>query len=251
MLTIFVDESGADGTNRYLVHGALFVRHPALLPMRSDVDQRLRSYPFQDELKWSTTTPRRVARDIKAVSTFFEIYNTGGIESSPRFQCLVVDQHKLQTRHFHNGDSDMCFYKLLYQLLVKRIGEMADAHEQVHVVLDNRSTRRYDLNDLRIVLRNGLRKNLGWAAPNVTSVVYRDSKSEPLIQVTDFLTGAVGYHRNGHHLSANRAAAKWLASEWLARKVGIPTLAKEQHISPKFGIWTFRLRKRPPHRLAA
>src|SRR5690606_28702976 len=112
-------------------------------------------------------------------------------------------------------------------------------------------TRQYDLNDLRTVLGHGLKKELGWGAPHIASVRYCDSKLEPLVQVTDFLTGAVGYHRNGHHLKPNRSAAKWLASEWLSRKVGLASLAKEQHRSTKFGSWTIRLKKGSPQRLAA
>lgn len=251
MLNIYVDESGVDGRNRFLVHGALFVRHPALAPMETDVARRLAEHHISDELKWTTLSRGRFARDIKAVATFFEIYETDGVQSAPRFQCLVVDKHHLDTRHFHKGDADLCFYKLLYQLLVKRIQEMAGAGERVHVVLDQRCTRRYDLRDLRVVLNLGLQKSLGWHAPKVASVRYGDSKNEPLIQVADFLTGAVCFRRNGHHLKPGRSDAKWFASEWIARKAGLPTLAKEQYRSAKFGIWTIRLQKKSPHRLAA
>jgi hypothetical protein len=251
VLTVFVDESGADGKNRYLVHGALLARHPTIDPMRAAIVGELGKYEFPDELKWSTTSKRRVARDIKAVGTFFDVFESNGERSSARFQCLVVDQHRVNAKAFHKGDRDMCFYKLLYPLLLNRIAEMSAIGEEVHVILDERTTRRYDVNELRAVLRNGLRKKLGFGAPNVVSVRYQKSHLDPMLQVADFLTGAVCFHRNGHHLQEDRSMAKWLASEWIARKVGIPSLAVEQRRDDKFGIWTLRLSKRPPHRLAA
>lgn len=252
MITVFADESGADGTNRYMVHGVLFVRHAALDPMRREVGARLASSRFPDELKWSTLTKKRFTRDLRAVSTFFEVFESGGESSSARFQCLVVDQHKVDVRSFHNDDSDMCFYKFLYRLLLKRIGEMSNPGERVRIVLDYRHTRGYEVKELRPVLQNGLNKEFGGSAPYMEHVRYANSRDEPLLQITDFLTGAVAFHRNGHDRSENCSMAKRFAADWLARKVGVRRLDLEQRKHPKFGIWTLRLQdKRPPHRLAA
>jgi len=129
--------------------------------MGDSVSSVLRGYGFPDELKWTTTSRSRLQRDLEAVSCFWRLYGTGERLSGPRFQCLVADQHQLNIRKFHDGDTDKCFYKLLYPLLVRRIGAYASPGEDVHVALDRRSTKYYDLNEFREILGHGLRKNLG------------------------------------------------------------------------------------------
>lgn len=241
MISIFVDESGADGGTRYMVHGALFLRNAAINGMRCAVTEILRNSGLVDELKWTTTSNFKLKRDLDAARCFFRVYGEGSSLSGPRFQCLVTDQHRLDIRHFHAGDADKCFYKLLYPLLLWRIGSYANPGEEVHVVLDHRSTKSYDLNELRDVLGHGLRKNLRDSAPVVKSVEYRDSKQEPLIQVADFLTGAVCFQRNARHLAPHASPAKVRAAEEVARMVGLPDLCGLDRRHDRFGIWTLRL----------
>jgi hypothetical protein len=51
VLHIFCDESGADGNNRFLVHGALFVRHPALASLERSIQLILDGAGIPDEVK--------------------------------------------------------------------------------------------------------------------------------------------------------------------------------------------------------
>jgi len=171
--------------------------------MREAVGCSIERHALPDELKWSTTSRRRLERDLEAVGCFFSVYGESE-RSAPRFQSLVVDQHRVNVRKFHDGNADLCFYKQLYPLLSRRISAFAGPSEDVHVVLDQRSTRAYDLRELREVLGYGVRKSRPDGAPRIRTVEYRDSKREPLLQVADYLTGAVCYHQNGRHLREAR-----------------------------------------------
>ena len=242
MLTVFVDESCADGNNRFLIHGALFVKEDAISPMREHISEICRESGIRDELKWTNITRRSLARDMNATDVFFFDRCRPDGCTPPRFQCMVVDQHRVNARHFHGGDRDLCFYKLLYQLLLKRVQEYASRDEAVHIVLDHRSIRRYNLGDLRTVLRNGLRKNLGEDSPDVRSVVYADSRSDPLLQLSDVLAGAVGFYQNGHARRAGASQAKLDAASLISRKAGLISLSVENRYDTRFGIWTIRLR---------
>ena len=210
--------------------------------MRDAVSERIKEHCLPDELKWSTTSKRRLKRDLSAVGCFFNIYGSSEERSAPRFQCLVADQHRLGIREFHGGDADMCFYKLLYPLLVRRIAEFAQDSEDVHVVLDQRTTKSYDLCDLREVLQHGVRKSRPRETPKVKSVEYRDSKSEPLIQVVDFLTGAVCFHQNGRDRAPSASVAKTEAASEIARLAGVAHLGIQNRYNDRFGIWTIRLK---------
>lgn len=242
MLTVFVDESGADGTNRHLVHGAMFVREGELYQLRTSVAEVFDNHRLKDEMKWTGVNRAKLDRDMGAASCFF--FDDDGarwIPTGPRYQCLIVDQHRVDARHFHEGDRDMCFYKFLYQLLVHRLKKFADPGEAVHVVLDHRYTREYDLAELRLVLRNGLRKVCVDTPPEVRTVSYRDSKLDSMVQLTDLLTGAVSFHQNGHHLRAGANAAKIEAARRLAKMAGMPSFKIHSRNNEQFGLWTLRL----------
>ena len=243
MFKVFVDESGADGGTRFLVHGALFVRSFAVPQMWAAVRKTLDGSTFPDELKWSTTSKRRLTRDLEAISSFFSHYSNGSITTSPRFQSLVADQHRLNVRKFHRGNAEMCFYKLLYPLLVKRILAYAKDGEEVHVVLDHRTTKNYDLEELRSVLQHGLQKCRISAPPIVRTVEYRDSKNEPLLQIADFLSGAVCFHQNGRHLGEGVSKAKVAAAHHIATRIGASDLSCQNRWDDRFGIWNIRLKK--------
>lgn len=225
-----------------MVHGALFVREPAIDPMRKAVLNRIKEHGLPDELKWTTTSRRRLDRDLQAVDCFFSIYETYEKRSAPRFQCIVIDQHKLNIRSYHNGDWDMCFYKLLYPLLVRRIASYAAPEEDVHIILDHRNTKKYDLLEFRDVLANGVRKQRPKSAPRVRSVQYRDSKEEPLLQIADYLTGAVCFHQNNRHLLKNASTAKIAASSKIALQLGENDLCMKNRRDERFGIWTINLK---------
>lgn len=243
VLTVFVDESGADGTNRFLVHGAMFVRDNELRHLRGALAEVFDNHPIKDEMKWTGINRAKLDRDMDAASCFF-FHNDGSrwIAPGPRFQCLIVDQHQVDTRHFHSGDKDMCFYKFLYQLLIHRLKRFALPDESVHVVLDHRYTREYDLGELRRVLRNGLRQACTDTPPNVRSVSYCDSREDRLVQLTDLLTGSVCFHRNGYHRRNETSVAKIQAARRIARMAGVTTFDIHTRNSDQFGIWTFRLR---------
>lgn len=252
VLYIFCDESGADGNNRYMVHGALFVRHPALVSLTESIQSILGSAGIPDEVKWSSTSRRTLSRNLSIIDEFFKVRTDGTAKSSPRYQALVVDQHRVDARGYHNGDKDVCFYKFLYALLAKRICEMGEDDEAVHIILDNRTTAGYDLDNLRQVLNNGIRKTWPERPPRVLSVAYAQSHKCACLQLVDYLTGALCFHQNAHHLKASPSAAKCRGAAYLAEKLRLPDLARPQRRNKQFGIWTLQLGpiKKRTHRAA-
>lgn len=244
MLAVYVDESCADGRNRYLIHGALFLRGEQISPLRAAIDATVAGSGLADEVKWSGITRAKRAREIAVADHYFDGAADRSLANGRRFQCLVVDQHRLDVRGYHDGDRDVCFYKCLYNLLLKRIAEYALPGEDVHVVLDQRSTLRYDLADLLAVLNNAMLRDLGDLAPSVRTVTYRDSQTCRLLQLSDLLTGAVGFHQNGMHLRPGASEHKRAVAEHISAKARLASLQIENCWSKHMGIWTLRMGSR-------
>jgi hypothetical protein len=191
-------------------------------------------------------------RNLAIVDEFFRVHTDGTAKSSPRYQALVVDQHRVDARGYHNGDKDVCFYKFLYALLVKRICEMARDNETVHITLDHRTTAGYDLDNLRRVLNNGIRKAWPEQPPRVLTVSYARSHKSACLQLVDYLTGALSFHQNANHLKASASTAKCEGAAYLARKLRLPDLTLGHRKNERFGIWTLELGplRRRTHRAA-
>lgn len=241
MLAIYVDESCADGRNRYLVHGALFLRGAMIEPLRQRIAGTVEASRIQDEIKWSGINRAKRAREEAVVAHYFDGVSIDQPASGYRFQSLVVDQHRLDVAGYHEGDRDRCFYKCLYQLLVKRIATFSQAGEDVHIVLDQRNTLRYDLQDLRGSLNNALVRDLQERAPIVRTATFRDSRTCRLLQLSDLLTGAVGFHQNGRHLRSDSSEHKVAVSSLIADRARMTSLAVPNSGRPQMGIWTLRM----------
>lgn len=244
MLAVYVDESCADGGNRYLIHGALFLRGAQIAPLRAAIEATVVASGLSDEVKWSGITRAKRNRELAVADHYFDGATDRSLAHGRRFQCLVVDQHRLDVSGYHDGDRDVCFYKCLYALLVKRIAEYAMPGEDVQVVLDQRSTLRYDLAELRAVLNNAMRRDLGERAPILRTVTYRDSRDCRLLQLSDLLTGAVGFHQNGKHRVAGASEHKRAVASHIAARASLPDLRLENSWSKHMGIWTLRMSER-------
>lgn len=244
MLAVYVDESCADGRNRFLIHGALFVRGEQVRSIRTSVEAIVASSGLVDEVKWSGISRAKREREMAVVDQYFDGAADRSLANGRRFQSLVVDQHRLDVHGYHDGDRDVCFYKCLYHLLVRRIAAYALPGEDVHVVLDQRSTTRYDLADLWAVLNNAMRRNLGEMAPRVRTVTYRNSRSCRLLQLSDLLTGAVGFHQNGKHLAPGASEHKCAIADHIATRARLSSLQLENSYSQHMGIWTLRMGER-------
>jgi hypothetical protein len=245
MLAVYVDESCADGGNRYLIHGALFLRGAQIAPLRAAIEATVVASGLSDEVKWSGITKAKRNRELAVVDHYFDGAADRSLAKDRMFQCLVVDQHRLDVHGYHDGDRDVCFYKFLYTLLVKRIAQYAMPGEEVRVVLDQRSTLRYDLADLRAVLNNAMRRDLGEQhAPVIKTVIYRDSRECRLLQLSDLLTGAVGFHQNRKHLAPGASHHKRAIGAHIAARANLSDLRIENSRSRHMGIWTFRMGER-------
>jgi hypothetical protein len=128
------------------------------------------------------------------------------------FRCVVVERQALGSVEHNDGDAELGFYKLYYQLLV----HWFKAGNQYHVYLDwqqNKDGHRFAT--LRDILR---RKLTGRAEIECLEPV--ESSEIPLLQLVDLAIGAVGYQWNGRHQSAAKSA---VCNE-LARAIGKPNL---------------------------
>ncbi len=222
---VYCDESRhtSDSADRYLVLGALVCpreRKPTLVRQLHLMQAR---HAARGEFGWSKVAPGKAAFYDELIAWFAQ-------QPDVRFRALIADRSKLNHEQHNEGDSELGFYKLYYQMLVHWLTPGAN----YHIYLDyqqNACQRRFG--DLRDCLE---RKLTGRA--KIACLEPVDSAEQPLIQLTDVLIGALGYAWNRRSTSN----AKLAFCEHLAASLGKQNMEFCSYPSEdaKFNVFSFK-----------
>jgi hypothetical protein len=143
------------------------------------------------ELKWTKVSFSRKNYFIDIVDYFFSTRDIN-------YRCLIVDNKSLLDHSYYNqGSHDSFYYKMYYYLLLNII----ELENKYNIFLDIKDTKSQSkIYNLRDVLCNKLHDFDRKIIPNIQHV---RSKELELLQLADFLTGAISY--NCRKLSSNTA----------------------------------------------
>lgn len=179
------------------------------------------------ELKWSKTSQARLPFYLELVDWFLG-------ESPLHFRGLVVqDKQALDHAAFNQGDHDLFYYKMQFSLLSKILSP--DSHYAIY--LDIKDTRsRNKLKKLREVLCNNVYDFTSEMIGHIQNV---HSHEAELMQVADYLTGALAYrHRQLQSNPGKVAVIERIEERW-GRSLLHATPLREQ----KLNIFLFTPRK--------
>jgi len=138
-------------------------------------------YKTPVELKWEKASPSRLEMYYELIEYFFS--------SDLQFRCALV-KYKEHLNHvkFNQGSHDLFYYKIIFYLLTNSFFNPNDQNEY-HVYLDIANTRGRD----RIKKIQEILKNLYRGKSPFTHFQHIRSHESPILQLTDFLIGAVSY----------------------------------------------------------
>jgi hypothetical protein len=151
----------------------------------ADLKQRHRA---RGELKWEKVSPSRSQFYQELIDWFFT-------EPDVRFRGWIVEsKSRLDHSSFNAGSHDDFYYKMYYYLLepLVRWREPGEPFARTyHIYLDAKDTRsRIKVRDLATVLRNKKRDPRAKLISRIQTV---RAKEVQLMQLTDFLLGALAY----------------------------------------------------------
>ncbi|MDD5008504.1 MAG: DUF3800 domain-containing protein [Syntrophorhabdaceae bacterium] len=221
-INIYCDESRhtSNPEDKYMVIGALSCQRNQREKLTRQINQIKKRFNTWGEFGWKTLSPNR--RDFYwSLLDFF-------VKQNLSFRCIVVDRSALDHDRFNFGDEELGFYKLYYQMLIHWL-KPSFAY---HIYLDwqqNKNQTRF------IGLRDALKRKL-LGKTRIECLEPVSSRQMPLIQLTDLLTGAVGYVWNDQ----SGSNTKVLFCNDLAGSVGLENLKKSTALrEEKFNIFHF------------
>jgi len=178
------------------------------------------------ELKWVKVAP-------SYLDYYLEVVDWFAADSEIHFRVLIIpDKTLLDHVRFNDGSHDNFYYKSYFSLLSKILSP-PDFYD---IYLDVKDTRSRDkVHKLREVLCNDKFDFTGQMIHQVRSIRSHESQ---LMQICDFLLGAVTYRHRG--LSASRAKSEVV--QRLEEKLGRSLLQTTSLYESKFNVFVWRPR---------
>ena len=227
---IYCDESCT--SDRYTVIGAVFCRADTARTLADSISLVAAAHGGTSELKWAKVKKHNFRMYAAVMEEFFAALHKGYVQ----YYALVVDNSQMNHKLYNEGDKEIGFSKMLFQLLWKFI-RIFRSRPRFFAFLDDRTTQ-HTPQKLRRMLNQKAANDL-----NITHNPYRycefhDSKSEVLIQVADVITGAIGYRRNRKNILTVASRPKIEMVSLITKLAKVDDLANPtRKADQSFDIW--------------
>ena len=247
---IACDESGVHGSAHY-GFGTIWLKWQRRGDFLEDFRAMRDRHGFRDECKWNkVNSERNLPFYEELISYFFQ-------RKWLVFHCLVIRKDAVRKDEFHKNDWDLArrkhFTMLLTNKMRKALKRFPKREHEFRVYVDPIASR-YEKADeaVEVISNNVLNKEFRGRSP-VKSVVTRNSKDTPSIQLCDLLLGAVMETWQQKASNPTKLAVRQMIADHLGwNTLDSDTFVKER----KFNIWYFfdppkeevrRVQTRPVH----
>ncbi|ADE14069.1 conserved hypothetical protein [Nitrosococcus halophilus Nc 4] len=226
---IYCDESCHLENDHQLVMllGAIWCPRDEVVRLSREMQDMKSRHKAAGELKWTKVSMARLDFYLELVDWFLA-------ETPLHFRSLVV-LHKERLNHviFNEGSHDDFYYKMYFSLLSK----ILSPDQCYNVYLDIKDTRsRLKMSKLREVLCND---KYDFTSQMIGHLQNIRSHESYLLQICDFLLGAVSYRHRG--LAGN--AAKVTIINYLEERLGRALLHSTPLREEKFNLFLFTPRE--------
>lgn len=166
------------------------------------------------EIKWTKVSPSKLPFFREVLDYFFD-------DDDLHFRAVLIPNKGLLDHGRHQQDHDQWYYKMCFTLLEPII----DPRERYHIYLDIKDTRgEPKRRKLEEVLRNSRYDSAGKIIQRVQQIRSHES---PVLQLTDLLAGAVGYHARGLTTSTSKQQLIQRIERRTGRRLGQTTWLRE------------------------
>ncbi len=223
---IYCDESchlANDGQSSMLL-GCTWCKKESVKELSAELKRLKNKYNSNGELKWTKVSKSREEFFEEIVKWFF-------INSEIHFRALVVpDKSILDHDQYNDGSHDTFYYKMYFSLLNKILSPTGS----YNIYIDIKDTRsKFKVKALRDVLCND---KYDFTKQMISGIQHVRSHEIELLQLTDFLLGAVAYKNRTLSGSETKIKIVKKIEELHKREINYSTSLSES----KFNIFVWR-----------
>lgn len=219
--------------------GGIWIDEYTYNQVKEECNQYKLAIGWREDTKfnWKNVSNKALDKYKGFINIFFK-YNL-------KFNAIILDKTIVNLKHNEEKDEELGFYKFYYQLLWHN----SNNTDEYYIYLDRRNNKKETrLSDLKAVLRQeksvtkGLTVKLELAGINVISVDAVNSKDYNLIQFSDILLGAIGFHYHKRHLMPDSCKAKIELASHISGNMDVKNLIFSTNKSgyKNFNIWLFK-----------
>lgn len=239
---IFADESNTDKA-RFMLIGGIWVDDITYQKVKEECTHFKLTNGWNETTKfnWKSLSKKTFSQYCQFIDIFFK-YNL-------QFNCIIIDRKMVDLKANKNKDAELGFYKFYYQLLRHN----SNKNNSYYIYLDRRNNSEPTrLDDLKKFLKMdthpfdfcGLRtvdKGL-----DIKTIEFVNSDSYNLIQFSDLLMGAIGFHYNNRHTQDGASKTKIAFANYLANKVNKQDLIfdTDRKGHKNLNLWLFKSNKK-------
>lgn len=235
---IFADESSTT-QSRFMLIGGIWVDEPTFNLVNEECKNFKKENDWQPltKLNWKNISKQTLAQYKKFIDIFFK-YNL-------YFQCIILDRKTVNLKLNEEHDAELGFYKFYYLLL----RNCSNKKHQYYIYLDRRNNRCPNrLNDMKTFLQKPRKRQtllndiFMEKGLDIKTIEFVNSESYNLIQFTDLLMGAIGYHYNKRHLNLGASEHKSEFAMYIAKKINRTDLIFETDKKgyKNLNLWKFK-----------
>lgn len=215
---IFGNKNKLNQYNKYMLIGGIWIRKEDREIIKRKIKKLQQRHNTYGEIKWKSVSPSKLSFYLELVNLFFE--------NEIRFRCIIIDGNEFDSKQYHESDDELGFYKFYYQLIFHWLAPF----ESHSIYLDYKKNKLHDrLQTLEKVLSVS-------SLSLINRVQAVPSKESLLIQLSDFLVGAINYKFHGLKTSESKLAIIKSIENNLGH--AIRKTYKNEH---KFNIFQMRL----------
>ena len=229
LTSIYCDESChlENDHQKVMLLGCVYADQQRVRRLASQLIALKQQFGCEGELKWTRVSESREGFYDALVQWFFS-------KPDLLFRCIVVpDKTVLDHEKYNNGSHDTFYYKMYFSLLSK----ILDPSRQHDIYIDIKDTRsNLKVKKLHEIL---CRDKYDFTGQMVRRIQHVRSHEVELLQLADFLLGAVAYKHRG--LSGNKAKEAVVAQ--IEGVTGRSLLSITPRSESKFNVFVWQPRQ--------
>ena len=233
-VALFCDEAGKD-TDRYLAVGGLVVAHDDVTRIRNEFEGRKRRLGSSKEAKWNLTTKASLERHRELVHWTFDLIRKREL----LFHCLLVDFVRFDHTLREDGGKAESLKRMYYQLIMHRLLKKHGQTHDCYALIDKCN----ELSGFQTML-GGLNSHANrkyGCADALRMIEFRDSQTEPMLQMNDLILGAICAHRNRRFEEAGAGQPKANLAGFVLGRAGLIDYNANTPIGmTDFTIWNLK-----------
>lgn len=230
---IYCDESCTQ--HQFTVIGCVFCHEALVSRLNNKIAEIQGRHGIKSEMKWNKVKPGNLA----AYKEVVDLFVRGKNANQMHYYALVVNNSQMNHRLYNEGDKEIGFNKMLFQVLFQFVRRYRQ-RPRFYAYLDGRTTK-HTPEKLRTMLNAKASKDFSIVHNPFRVCQFRPSEAEPLIQLADILSGAVGYVTNEMDLKTGAAAHKVNLSAYIRDQLRLTSLGMPtDYATVGFNLWHFR-----------